>query len=326
MTDLYPLTFEPIFKEKIWGGQKMQSVLNKDTGDLKNCGESWEVSGVSGNISKVSNGELKGSLLTDLIKKYQEHLVGKRVYDHFGNEFPLLIKFIDASEDLSIQVHPNDQLAMERHNSFGKTEMWYVLNADPGAKLISGFNRSIDKNTYLEYFNSGRLEDILNYEDVKTGDVFYVPAGRVHTIGKGLLITEIQQTSDVTYRIYDFERTDADGNKRELHVEQAIDALDYNYYNDYKTSYSVEKGVLNTLVHSPYFHTDLIQNDQDLHRNYESKGSFVIIICLEGKILIESNFGSLMIKSGEASLIPACINNVDFLADEHYRILEVSVP
>ncbi|NVK83495.1 MAG: class I mannose-6-phosphate isomerase, partial [Cytophagia bacterium] len=199
---LYPLKFDTIFKEKIWGGTKIKDVLGKDFSPLKNCGETWEISGVPGNLSKVSDGVLKGSTLPELIEEFKDELVGEKVYEAFGNEFPLLVKFIDAAQDLSIQVHPDDKLAKARHNSLGKSEMWYIFQADKGSKLISGFNRETNREEYLQYLNSGKLTEILNEEEVHDGDCFYLPAGRVHTIGKGLLLAEIQQSSDVTYRIY----------------------------------------------------------------------------------------------------------------------------
>ena len=236
--NLYPLKFTPIVKDKIWGGTKLASVLNKPTGESTEAGESWEISGVEGNVSVVSEGEFKGRSLVELIDEFKGELIGEKVYERFGDKFPLLIKFIDANDDLSIQVHPDDDLGMKRHNSFGKTEMWYVVSADKDAKLISGFNKPTSKEEYLEYFESGKLVELLNREDVYDDDVFYLPAGRVHTIGKGLLIAEIQQTSDITYRIYDFDRVDANGNGRELHVEEAVDAIDYGFYEDYKTTYN----------------------------------------------------------------------------------------
>ena len=229
MSTLYPLKFKTIYKDKIWGGHKINTYLHKNFGDLPNCGETWEISGVKSDVSVVEGGELAGQSLADLLEQYKDQLVGKKVYDHFGNIFPLLVKFIDANEDLSIQVHPDDKLGKERHNSFGKTEMWYVIEADPGSTLIAGFNKELTQQEYLDTFNSGHLTDVLNKEDVKAGDVFFLPAGRVHTIGKGLLIAEIQQTSDITYRIYDFDRVDDKGNKRELHVEEALAAIDYKH-------------------------------------------------------------------------------------------------
>jgi mannose-6-phosphate isomerase len=238
MSALYPLIFHTQYKDKIWGGQKIKTVLGKDYGDLPNCGETWEISGVKGNVSVVKNGSLAGKSLVELIQTYKEKLVGKKVFEKSGDEFPLLIKFIDANDDLSIQVHPDDALGMKRHNSLGKTEMWYVFEADKGAKLNSGFNQEMDKETYLKHLNDKSLEKILNYEEVKIGDVFFLPAGRVHYIGKGICLAEIQQTSDITYRIYDFDRRDDKGNLRELHTDLALDAIDYKHYVDYKTKYA----------------------------------------------------------------------------------------
>jgi len=238
MSDLYPFKFQTIFKEKIWGGQKIKSILGKEFSPLSNCGETWELSVVDGNISVVDSGHLQGTKLTELLDSYGAQIVGNRIYNECGSDFPLLIKFIDANDDLSIQVHPDDHLALARHQSKGKTEMWYVLQADVNSSLISGFNQPLDKSTYLQYFNENRLEEVLNRENVKSGDVIFIPSGRVHTIGKGILLAEIQQTSDITYRIYDFDRLNADGNSRELHVEQALDAIDFKYYDSYLTPYS----------------------------------------------------------------------------------------
>ena len=214
MQNLYPLKFKPRYYDKIWGGQKLKTALNKDFGKLPNCGESWELSGVSGNISEVSNGFLAGNNLEELIEVYMGDLVGDKVFDRFSVEFPLLIKFIDANDDLSVQVHPDDKLSKERHGAYGKTEMWYVLQADKGAKLNCGFNQPITKETYLTKLENKEIMDVLNFVEVEPGDVFFMPAGRVHAIGKGIMVAEIQQTSDVTYRIYDYDRVDAKGQGR----------------------------------------------------------------------------------------------------------------
>jgi mannose-6-phosphate isomerase len=264
---LYPLIFKTQFKDKIWGGNKIKTVLGKDFSPLPNCGETWEISGVKGNISEVAQGELKGKNLVELIGEYKSELVGKKVFEKFGTEFPLLIKFIDANDDLSIQVHPDDVLAKKRHNSFGKTEMWYVFGADKGAKLNSGFKKTIDKETYLKHLNAKSLDQILNYEDVNVGDVYFLPAGRVHYIGKGICLAEIQQTSDITYRIYDFDRKDDNGNLRELHTDEAVDAIDYKAYPDYKTKYEVRKNEASKLVECQYFRTNLLDLDKDTERN-----------------------------------------------------------
>ena len=324
-TSLYPLKFKPIYKEKIWGGQKLNTILNKDFGNLDNCGESWELSGVKGDISVVADGPSKGETLTALIHNYKGELIGDKVYQQFGDEFPLLIKFIDAAEDLSIQVHPNDALAKERHNSFGKTEMWYVVQADEGATLISGFKQSTSKEEYLTYFNQGKLMDLLNQEKVQDDDVFFLPAGRVHTIGKGLVIAEIQQTSDVTYRIYDFDRVDKHGNKRELHVGEAIAAIDFDFYEDYKTNYARDKSEV-MLVESNYFQTARLTISASLSRDYTQIDSFVVLMFLEGAGELYFDQGRVDFQKGETLLIPSSIEKVIINPSTVTKLLEVIVP
>ena len=323
---LYPLKFETIFKEKIWGGTKIRDILNKDFSPLKNCGETWEISGVPGNLSKVAEGNLKGRTLPDLISEYKEDLVGSKVYEQYGNEFPLLVKFIDAAEDLSIQVHPNDKLAKARHNSLGKSEMWYVFQADKGSKLISGFNKDTNQQEFLEYLNSGRLTDLLNYEDVQSDDCFYLPAGRVHTIGKGLLLAEIQQSSDVTYRIYDFDRTDDEGNKRELHTEEAIDAIDYQSHSDYKIKYTPCLNEVVPLVESQYFQTNLLDFTTGIIREHYESDSFIIYTCLEGEAEIVTQGHSTKICMGNAVLVPRKFPEVHIRAKSGFKMLETFIP
>ncbi|MEO8887265.1 MAG: type I phosphomannose isomerase catalytic subunit [Mucilaginibacter sp.] len=321
-TSLYPLKFKPIYKDKIWGGQKIKSYLHKDFGNLPNCGESWEISGVKSDVSIVDGGALDGESLADLLEQYGADLVGEKVYKHFGNIFPLLVKFIDANDDLSIQVHPNDELAKKRHNSFGKTEMWYIIEADPGSTVIAGFNRELDEKTYLEYFNSGRLMEILNREDARAGDVFFLPAGRVHTIGKGLLLAEIQQTSDITYRIYDFDRMDAQGHKRELHTQEALAAIDYKQYPDYKTRYQPEKNETVELVTCPYFTTNVLDSTENMAKDYSNLDSFVIQVCLAGAYTINYNGESYPVKMGESILLPKTIDKIEMETTSGFKILE----
>ena len=326
MSDLYPIKFQPIFHEKIWGGQRIRTLLDKDFGDLPNCGESWELSGVEGNISVVSNGFLAGNDLNELIEIYMGDLVGDKVYDKFGAEFPLLIKFIDANDDLSIQVHPNDQLSKERHNAYGKTEMWYVAGAEKGALINSGFNQELDRGKYLEYFSSGKLLDLLHFDETKVGDVFFIPAGRVHAIGKGCLVAEIQQTSDVTYRIFDYNRRDNAGNERELHTELALDAIDFSYSGEYKTSYKNELNQPVELVSCQYFTTNLIEFDKDLDRDYNELDSFVIYMTLEGDFEVMSEGGNEVVKKGETVLIPASLESIQLKPlSEKVKILEVYI-
>jgi len=322
MSTLYPLKFKTIYKDKIWGGHKINTYLHKNFGDLPNCGETWEISGVKSDVSVVEGGELAGQSLADLLEQYKDQLVGKKVYDHFGNIFPLLVKFIDANEDLSIQVHPDDKLGKERHNSFGKTEMWYVIEADPGSTLIAGFNKELTQQEYLDTFNSGHLTDVLNKEDVKAGDVFFLPAGRVHTIGKGLLIAEIQQTSDITYRIYDFDRVDDKGNKRELHVEEALAAIDYKHYPEYKTKYTPTKDETVHLVTCPYFTTNLLDFNKGVSKDYSNLDSFVIHVCVEGAYTLKYNNESYEVKMGECILLPKVVDHVELETTEGFKILE----
>lgn len=322
---LYPLKFTPILKDKIWGGSKLKSVLNKDFSPLPNAGESWEISGVEGDISVVSNGFLAGNDLEELIEIYMGDLVGDQVYENFGVEFPLLIKFIDANDVLSIQVHPDDELSKERHNAYGKTEMWYVIEADKGSELIVGFNQDISKEEYLAKLEEGKLEDILNNAPVKEGSCFFIPAGRVHAIGKGILLAEIQQTSDVTYRMYDFNRTDDAGNPRELHTELAVDAIDYSYEKKYETTYETEINKASELVRCPYFTTNILEFDQSLEKDYLELDSFVIYMCLEGDMEITYGEDSLTVAKGESVLIPAIMNNLTLTPKSKTKILEVYI-
>lgn len=325
MSHLYPLKFKTIFKDKIWGGSKIKSVLGKDFSPLPNCGETWEISGVKGNESVVSNGPLQGKSLPALLEEFKSRIAGKQVYQKFGNEFPLLIKFIDACDDLSVQVHPNDELAQKRHNSFGKTEMWYIFQADEGAKLNSGFRMQIDEKTYLKHLQENTLDHILNFEKVKVGDVFFLPAGRVHYIGKGICLAEIQQTSDITYRIYDFDRTDDKGNKRELHTEEALAAIDYNYYKDYKTAYEPKKNEPVRLVSCPYFTTNLLELNTTVDRNYSALDSFVIYICVEGEVKLNYQEGEMTFKKGDCLLLPAELTRITLSPLKESKILEAYI-
>ncbi|SOD78089.1 type I phosphomannose isomerase catalytic subunit [Spirosoma fluviale] len=325
---LYPLTFETIFKDKIWGGQKINTILEKDFSPLPNCGETWEVSDVEGNVSIVAEGALKGKSLHELVEQYKGELVGEHVYNAYGNRFPLLVKFIDANDDLSIQVHPDDKLAAERKSGFGKTEMWYIMQADEGAKLNSGFNREVTKDEYVKAVADNTIQDLLNIETAQPGDVFFLPAGRVHYIGKGLLLAEIQQTSDTTYRIYDFDRVDATtGQKRELHTDLAVDAINYKHYNDYKTQYDKKINESVNAVTSDYFVTNVLNFNQEVEHDYTHIDSFVILICVAGALTIEAPGGySVSLKMGQCALIPASVDTVTLVPDGDMTVLETYVP
>ena len=322
MSKLYPLTFDPIYKEKIWGGNKINTVLEKDFGNIDNCGESWELSGVEGDESVVSNGDLKGQSLPELINTFKGKLVGESVFERFGNEFPLLIKFLDAQQDLSIQVHPDDLLAKEKHNGFGKTEMWYILDADEGSHVISGFNTELTKKEFSEKINSGNLESVLNYEKAAPGDVFFIPAGRIHTTGKGLLLAEVQQTSDTTYRVYDFDRIDKKGNKRDLHIEDALEALDFKVQESYRTEYENSDEV--NLVTCPYFSTSRIRVSDNLVRDYSNNDSFVILMNVGTQITLKVDGADYNISKGQTFLIPAVFDTVELTGAEG-ELLEITV-
>ncbi len=320
---LYPLKFDPILKERLWGGTKLKEVLGKEiTTDI--TGESWELSGVPGDISLVSNGPLKGASLQELINNHGEQLLGKSVVDRFGQEFPILIKFIDAKQDLSIQLHPNDALAKERHNSFGKTEMWYIMDADPGAKLIVGFKKDVEREEYKKSLEADTLLDLLNYEEVDEGDTFFINTGKIHAIGAGVLLAEIQQTSDVTYRVFDFNRRDKNGNLRELHTEMALDAIDYTKKEDFKVAYKDAKNVCNTMVDCPYFKTNSLNLDTDLEQDISQRDSFTIFMCVKGEAVIEDEVGKVTLKKGETALVPASSTSVKITTD-HARLLEVTI-
>ena len=324
MQNLYPLKFTPLYHDKIWGGHKLKTALGKDFGDLPNCGESWELSGVTGNISEVSNGFLAGNNLEELIEVYMGDLVGDKVYDKFSVEFPLLIKFIDANDDLSVQVHPNDEMAKERHQAFGKTEMWYVLQADKGSKLQVGFNGPMDKETYLKKMEQKEIMDVLNFVEVEAGDVFFMPAGRVHAIGKGILVAEIQQTSDITYRIYDYDRKDAKGNERELHTELAVDAIDFTYNDSYKTDYTIEKNKRTDVVKCNYFNTGILEFDATIEKDIYGLDSFVIYICVEGEYEIITEDHTEKVKMGETILVPASVHQYKLKPlSPNVKVLEV---
>jgi mannose-6-phosphate isomerase len=310
-------------KERLWGGTKLKEVLGKPIlSDI--TGESWELSAVQGDISIVANGVLSGTPLQEIIDQEPEALLGKDVVSRFGKDFPILIKFIDANQDLSIQLHPNDKLAKERHNSFGKTEMWYVMDADPGANLIVGFNRTVTKEEYSKSLENDTLLDLLHYEQVKEGDTFFINTGKIHAIGAGVLLAEIQQTSDITYRVFDFNRKDKNGNLRELHTDLALDAMDYIKKDDFKVDYDKKTDVVNTMVECPYFKTNYLNLNQNLNLDVSKRNSFTILMCVDGLAEIITNTGSVDIQKGETVLVPANSENLT-INTSNTKLLEVTV-
>ncbi|MFH7004584.1 type I phosphomannose isomerase catalytic subunit [Flavobacterium bizetiae] len=316
----YPLQFEPILKDRIWGGEKLKTILNKPIVS-KITGESWELSTVEGDVNVVSNGVLKGKSLMELIDEMPNEILGTKVYERFGKQFPLLFKYLDAREDLSIQVHPNDKLAKERHNSFGKTEMWYVTQADADARIIVGFKEDSSKEEYLKHLNDKTLVSILDDVKAKAGDVFFLETGTVHAIGAGLVVAEIQQTSDITYRLYDFDRKDAQGNTRELHVDLALDAINYNKVDTQK-KYETKANTSNVVVDCPYFTTNFIplENKVEVSKSGET---FTVYMCIEGSFEIEYNGFKQSYIKGDTVLVPAEINA--FILSGKASILEIYI-
>jgi len=322
MNKLYPFKFQPLYRDKIWGGEKIKSVLGMDFGKLPNCGEAWVLSGVENNETEVINGFLAGNQLNELVEIYMDDLVGSKVYEQYGDEFPILVKFIDANEYLSIQVHPDDELAQKRGLGNGKTEMWYILSADEGSQLISGFSKKVNQNIYLDHLQNNRLPEILNFEKVRAGDVFYMPAGRVHALGPGILLAEIQQTSDTTYRIYDWDRVDSHGKSRDLHIREALEAIDYNVYEQYKSDYARIKNETVEIVNQIHFTTNILHFDTPIRKNYEELDSFVIYVCVEGSFDVKYEGGKVGIKMGECMLIPNELKHVQLLPHTQSKLLE----
>jgi mannose-6-phosphate isomerase len=317
---LYPLQFQPILKERIWGGTKLKSYLNKPiTSDI--TGESWEISTVENDVSLIANGLFKDKSLNEIINESPEQVLGKKVYKQFGKQFPLLFKYLDAREDLSIQVHPNDALAAKRHNSFGKTEMWFVMQADADAKLIVGFHEKSTPKDYLKSLENNTILSILDTKPVKKGDVFFLETGTVHAIGAGTVIAEIQQTSDITYRLYDFDRVDAQGNTRELHLDLALDAINYEVV-DAEKKYSKIINTSNSVVDCSYFTTNFIPLDGKVSvvKNGES---FTVYMCVEGGFSLTYKGDVYNYKIGDTVLLPA--EMMDFEINGKSSILEIYI-
>lgn len=317
-------TFEPILKTTIWGGDKIAPFKGIST-DIRNIGESWEISGVEGSESIVATGPDKGMTLSGLLYKYGAELLGKKNYAKFGNRFPLLIKFIDAREDLSVQVHPDDETAQRHGQHNGKTEMWFVLQADKDARLANGFIEAVDPAAYEGLVANGEIENVLNFNYIHQGEAYYIPAGRVHAIGKGSFVAEIQQTSDATYRLYDYHRKDKDGNERELHTELAKEAIDFEDTEGKKMEYTATPDIPVNIVKSPYFTTNLFSLDHQLLRDYRECDSFVALIATDGSAVIRSGTETIEIKAGTTVLIPAAANGIEINPEGTFTALETYI-
>jgi mannose-6-phosphate isomerase len=324
---LYPFKFSPQLKGRIWGGTRLRDRFNKEfPKDIKKCGESWELSGVEGNVSVVSNGFLAGNNLQELIEIYMGEIVGDKIYQQYGIEFPLLVKLIDTTDYLSIQVHPDDEMASKLHNAFGKTEMWYILSSEPDSKIITGFKNKITREEYLNIMRSGSLADHLKYESVTPDDFFYIPSGSIHSLGKGILLVEIQQTSDITYRIYDWDRKDANGIGRELHTELAADAIKFNAEPIAREQIPFVKDQPQEIKSSPFFTVNRIFVKGSTERDFYQADTFRIYFCVDGEVQIKSEGNEpISICSGEIALIPAIISSIELNSDAEVKLLEIFI-
>lgn len=321
MSELYPLKFEPILKEKVWGGNILAARFNKKPGDNQNIGESWEISAMQGSLSVVSNGFLAGNNIEELIEVYMGDITGDSIYEKFGNELPLLIKFIEAKEDLSVQVHPGNKMAREKHNAYGKTEMWYILESENEGKIFTGFREEVSREEYQKASENGTLPDLLNAEVAEPGDVFFTSAGRIHAIGKGIVLVEIQQTSDITYRIFDWGRHGT----RELHTGLASEAIDFKAFG--KNKFNREPSVNSTvnLVKCEFFNTNIIRFNNPVNKDYTLIDSFIIYICIEGAFKIRWEGNAEVVTKGETVLLPAMIKEVLLEPVNEAKVLEVFV-
>ncbi|WP_405210418.1 type I phosphomannose isomerase catalytic subunit [Dokdonia sp. Asnod2-E02] len=320
--NIYPIKFEPILQEKIWGGSKLQSVLNKKcTSDT--TGESWEISGVEGNISQVANGLYEGESLVSLLENHTSEFVGAANYERFGNEFPLLIKFLDAKTNLSVQVHPDDEMAQRDHNSYGKTEMWYIMDHEEEAEIILGLKDKNANTEILRDVTGDNVYDVFNKEKVTRGDAYFIPAGKIHAIGAGVLAAEIQQTSDITYRVYDWDRTDKEGQKRDLHLDQSV-AATKEFTEECKKDCKVEDNLSQNVVACDYFTTNSFNVNSTFQRSFTNLDSFVILMCVEGTASVTVNDKTEIISMGETILLPAQCDEASFFA-QNAKFLEVYI-
>ena len=325
MEILGPLKFLPLFKNKIWGGNKINTVLHHDYSPLENCGELWAISGIPGNESVVAEGPLEGNTLNELIEIYMSDIVGDAVHEVFQNEFPLLIKYLDANDWLSIQVHPDDELAQARGLDRGKTEMWYVIQADKGAQLIKGFIQNTSRGEYLTHIKNNTLPEILNFENVNEGDSYYIESGKVHALGPGVLLTEIQQSSDTTYRMYDWNRKDKEGNNRKLHTEEAMEAIDFKAEKGGRIDYHLNKNQSMPMVDEKYFTTNILELDQPIEKNYDELDSFVIYIITKGSLVLRSHQGDMDLGIGDTILLPAITTKIELHPTPQTTLLEVYI-
>jgi len=318
---LYPLQFKPIYKTPIWGGEGIAKLPGRKNVPLR-CGESWEISTVDGNMSVVADGPLKGNTLEELIEVYMGDLVGEQVYRKYGNSFPLLVKIIDAADDLSVQVHPGDDYAAEHYGTYGKTEMWYVMEAEEESEIINGFRTATSADEVKKHIRDETLLQLLNRIQAKKGDLHFIPSGRVHAIGRGIMLAEIQQSSDITFRLYDWGRKDKEGKSRPLHIEEALEVLDFS--PEYSAGHpQVHAGQSLCLSDNEYFIANLLEVKGESRRNYQMLDSYVILLCVTGECHLRYHDNqTLVLKKGTTLLVPACIEELFISSSKPCSIIE----
>jgi len=319
------MKFHPIFKDKIWGGSKIKDILHHDFSPMQSCGELWAISGVEGSESVVSEGLLEGNTLNEVLEIFMGELVGEKVFEKFETQFPILIKYLDANDWLSIQVHPDDELAQIRGLNQGKTEMWYILQADENAQLISGFKKPVSKEQFKQKVENNTVAELLNYEQVAGGDAYYMPSGRVHSLGPGILLAEIQQTSDTTYRIYDWNRKDSEGNSRDLHIEDSLDAINYQVEKNYKVDFQKINNQTIPIVDEQYFTTNILTFDAPIEKDYDELDSFVIYMVTSGSFQLKFDDEVMDLGIGDTILIPAITKKLELYPLPKARILEIYI-
>ena len=316
--------FKPILRQTIWGGDRIGRFKHIPSASGR-IGESWEISDIPGAESVVSEGKDEGLTIHDLIVRYGNKVMGERITSRYGERFPLLVKFIDADDDLSVQVHPDDRLAETEGHESGKNEMWYVIDAAEGSKLANGFKAPVSRDEYCEAVRSGSIVDRLNFIEVAKGDAFYIPSGRVHTIGKGIFLLEIQQSSDVTYRIYDYNRTDSQGRRRELHTDKALEAINFSDTGGGKIEYVAHEGFPNNLVQTPHFTTNVWHLNEMILRDYREFDTFAIIIAIEGKALFTCGAETMEVEAGTSVMIPASAQGVTITPHGQFSAIETYI-
>ena len=328
---LYPFKFRAQLFHKIWGGHTIEQWYNYVPADYENVGEAWVMSDVEKYPTEVCNGAHAGDSLQDLLEVYMDELVGEKVYDVFGNHFPLLLKFIDATDDLSIQVHPDDEYALENEHSLGKTEMWYVLPSKGESAIYLGWNQQMNVSLIHAAIADGSLADYLREYKVHEGDVAYIPSGTVHAMRRNTIVAEIQENSDITYRLYDYNRVGNDGKKRPLKLDKALKVMDFNPDNEATFASTMPRidGVVN-LKQTPYFTANLLSPTKPIQRDYAPLDSFVAYMCVEGQASItaldcETEDKSVALKMGEAVLIPATLNDILIEPQGMCKLIEVYV-